>query len=219
MHYRHLPNRGARPPAVLVGGSFVEDDERGRALSFNGEEHQALWLIRRDDTVMNREGHANQTISLWFKADDAEGRQVIYAQGFEHNGFNIYLDGGTLYAGSWSPGGSMDHAGWFPIWGRGFAGHWLEAAITPGQWHSVSLVLEDAGDQVEDDRLHLYLDGEWVASGPGVRIPRQYGPPRLGRAPIGGALLSRFHDGASSADLFRGRISDFQFILDAVRPD
>lgn len=219
VNYHHLPNRGSQPSAVVVGGTFVEDEQRGRALEFRGGEHQAVWLVRNDDTVMNREGHANQTISLWFKADAAEGRQVIYAQGFEHNGFNIYLDGDTLRGGSWSPGTSMDHEGWHPVWGRKFDGHWLSVPFTPGQWHHVALVLEGAGDVVEDNRQHLYLNGKLAASGPGVRIPRQYAPPRLGRAPIDGVLLTRFHDGETQADLFRGRLSDFQLVLDAVQPE
>ena len=209
--YSHVPNRGSLPDPVVVGGAFVEDEERGTVLEFEGDAHDGIYMIRNSDTVMDEQGFRNQTISVRFKTAEAEGRQVIYAQGFQHNGFNIYIDGGTLYAGSWSPEDSMDHEGWYPIWGRDFEGHWLSTEVEAERWHEVTFELSDAGEEVEDDRQHLYLDGELADSGPGVRIPRQYGPPRLGRTELSGNLLTRFHDGEEGdATGFSGRLSEFR---------
>ena len=56
--YRHVPNRGAAPPAVLTGGRFVTDAERGRVLELGGG-HDGLWLIRNQQTMMDRTGHPN----------------------------------------------------------------------------------------------------------------------------------------------------------------
>ena len=216
--YRHLPNRGRAPRAVLTGGRFVKDPERGNVVELAGG-HDAIWLIRNADTVMNREGHPDQTISLWFKADSTEGRQVLYAQSFHGAGFNIYLDGETLYAGSWAPAAGMDATGWYPVWGRDWDGDWLSAQVSAGKWHHVALVLKDATGEVEENKQHLYLDGKRIESGPGVRIPRQYAVPRVGRTKIDGKLLTRFHDDAKDARPFEGRIDEFRLIHAAVHPE
>ena len=216
--YRHLPNRGSGPMPVVSAGEFVRDAERGGVLRVAGG-HDGVWLIRGGQTTMDKQGHPNQTISFWFKADDVDGRQVLYASGFHGAGFNIYLDGDTLYAGSWAPAANMTASGWYPVWGRQFPGHWLtHEGIEPGEWHHVALVLDNAGDTVEEGRQKLFIDGAPVATGPGVRIPRQYAPPRLGRAHIENALLTRFHDDGKEAEPFTGLLDDFRFTQTAEVP-
>ncbi len=214
--YRHVPNAGALPSPVLVGGRFVEDDDRGRVLELDGNEHQGLWLIRSGDTVMDKKGHANQTLALRFKAADIDGRQMLYAQGYGPAGFNIYLDNGTLYAGAWATSKlGTDKGGWHPVWGRSWDGHWLKhEGIEAGRWYNVVLELRDATTQVEDGKQILHLDGETVATGPGVRVPRHYAPPRIGRAaiPLRG-LMTRLHDGGKDISPFRGRLADVRIQL------
>jgi len=217
--YRHLPNRGRAPSPVIVGGTFVEDAERGSVLEINGEP-DAVWLIRNRDTVMDEEGHANKTLSLWFKAQDTAARQVLYAQGHHLVGFNIYIHDGRVYAGSYAPvdGKIFD---WFPVPGRKFDGHWLSSEIEPDRWYHVALVLRNATTQVQDDKQHLYVDGELVESGFGVRIPRQYGVARIGCGPIGKNLLMRFHDGETDVkkvSTFRGRLAGFRLTHDSDIP-
>jgi len=218
--YRHLPNRGRAPNPVLTGGRFVEDPERGPVLEFEGS-NDAIWLIRNRDTVMEGEGHPNQTIAFWFKAHAIGPRQVLYAQGHHLVGFNLYLDGHRLYAGCWAPiqGVMFDQ---YPVYGRNFPGHWLQAeGIETGRWYHVAYVIRDATTAVRDDVQHLYLNGQLVARGPGVRIPRQYGVARVGIGPIGKDLLMRFHDGLTDLRKiakFQGRMAEFRFALDAMPP-
>lgn len=219
--YRHLPNAGTLPSPVLVGGQFVEDDERGRVLELTGDQHQGIWLARNSATVMDKGGHANQTVSLRFKADDTDGRQMLYAQGYQHAGFNIYLDGDTLYAGSWATTNvGTDAGGWHPVYGRGWDGHWLtHEGLEADQWYHVVLELKNATGKVEDNKLTLRVNGEAADTGPGVRIPRHYVPPRIGQPaiPFRGPM-TRYHDqGADKtprATPFRGRLSDFQFVTE-----
>ncbi len=178
--YRHLLNRGRAPNPALTGGRFVDDPERGRVLEVAGPD-DGVWLIRNPDTVMEPEGFADYTLSLWFKAEDVTKRQVLYAQGQHLVGFNIYIHEGRVYAGSWAPvKGTM--FSWFPVTGRGFEGAWLSAAIKPGEWTHVALVLRDATTEVQADKQHLYLNGSLVASCPGVRIRASMASPAWGSA-------------------------------------
>lgn len=217
--YRHLPNGGIVPAPAVTGGRFVQDDQRGGVLQLEGG-LDAIWLIRNKHTVMDREGQANKTISLWFRPDATEGRQVLYAQGFHAAGLNIYLDGDTLYAGGWAPAEGMDATGWYPVWGRNWKGDWIShEGIQAGQWRHVALVIEGATDTVQADKMHLYVDGQWVGNAPAARIPRQYIVPRVGRAHINGKLLTLFHDGGKEAQPFRGRIDDFRLVNAAETPE
>ncbi|MFW6133087.1 MAG: LamG-like jellyroll fold domain-containing protein [Planctomycetota bacterium] len=202
--YRHVPNAGSLAEPVLVGGAFVADEQRGRVLEIR-EDRDALWLALGTETVLHEQGHADKTISLWFKPDDVEARQVLYAEGHGGFGFNIYLDDGKVYGGAWAPSG------------RKWDGHWLSDEVEPGRWHHVSLVLAGATEEVAEDKLYLYLDGERAGSGPGVRVPRHFAVPRVAQSRMKGRLMTRFHDGGEEAAEFRGRIDDFR-LVNAARP-
>jgi hypothetical protein len=217
--YRHLPNRGRLPDAVLVGGEFVDDPERGRVLELAGDQQQGVWLIRNRDTVMEDQGDPNRTLSLCFKAADLDGRQMLYTEGHHLLGFNVYLDGRTLYAGSWAPVDGQIF-GTSPVRGRNWDGHWLkQEGIEPGVWYHVVLMLKDATLEVEKDKQHLFVNGTRVDMGPGVRIPRSYGAPCLGHPPRhswsrGGDVITKFHDGNEDEHEirpFHGRIDDFRW--------
>lgn len=201
--YRLVPNPGAASDPVLYGGRFVEDTEKGRVLEL--ERGEGLWGERTGLTVNHPEGHPSKTISFTFKAEEIDTRQVLYSEGHANAGFNVYLDGGKLYAGGW---GVKDKFG-------SWDGDWVSTdAVEAGRWHDVALVLQDATGSVEPDKLHLYLDGERVASGPAKRLPQHHSAPRLGSA-----RSTRYHDGeTASNEAFVGRFVDFQLINDARPP-
>ena len=215
MTYRRLPNRGSLPDPVISGGRFVDDPRRGRVLALNGNNEEAVWLAIRRVTTRQQRGHPNRTVSLWFRTDDVTARQVLFAEGNEDGGFNIYLSEGNVYAGAWAP----KQAGW--------AGEWTSAPVEAGRWHHVALVLDHATDEVTDGVLKLILDGKLVASGPARRVPRPFGPPRLGTGALNGVPRTRFHD--TPAELprrkelsytvkpFVGRIDAFRY-ANAVLP-
>jgi hypothetical protein len=212
--YRHVPNRGSLPSPVLVGGKFVEDEERGRVLELAGGKHDGVYMLRGEATNMRIEGYPNKTLALSFKAAHTDGRQVLYAEGSHHAGLNIYLDGKTLYAGAFAPvdGKQFD---WHPVYGRNWDGDWIShEGIEAGRWYEIEFVFTDATEEVQEDKMHLHVDGERVASGPAARLPRTPAAPRLGRAHLNGTrhLLTQFHDGESQAAVFSGRLSDFRLI-------
>ncbi|MFW6133088.1 MAG: LamG-like jellyroll fold domain-containing protein [Planctomycetota bacterium] len=200
--YRLLPNRGAASDPVLHGGRFVDDAERGRVLEVGPGE--GLWCERTSRTVNSASGHPNKTVSFRFKTGDVTARQVLYSEGHANAGFNVYVEGGKLHAGGW--GVKAKFGSW--------SGDWMSAeGVQADRWHHVALVLADATDAVEPDKLTLYLDGEKVASGPAKRLPKHHSAPRLGVA-----RSTRFGDGTTGGGTFVGRLADFRLVNAAVPP-
>lgn len=236
--YRHVPNRGSGQSAIVTGGRFVDDAERGRVFEIT-DDWGGIWLKRDKQTVMTgQEGAPNRTVSFWFKAEDANKRQVLYASGMEQVGMNIYLDKGTLYAGSWATVDGV-YATQDPIYGYNWKGDWIRTGpVVTGKWYQVTWVLKDATNKVEPDKQSLYLNGKLVGKAPGASIPVEYVVPRVGRTNMGGdtannkqRCLTRFHDQeqrdglkgqalgeANRIPAFRGRLDDFRFINAAITP-
>jgi hypothetical protein len=170
--YSHLPNRGRFFPPVLVGGRLVDDPERGKVYEMTGAEHDGIYLARSKETVL-RDGRravvgpngpaadavqGNRTISFWFKAEDVQTRQVLFAEGFQLVGMNIYLDAGRLYAGCFATAnGTM--FGQDPVSGYNWPGEWISTSVEAGKWYHVTWVLQDATNAVEPDKQSLYLNG------------------------------------------------------------
>jgi len=200
--YRLVPNRGSASRPVLYGGRFVEDAGKGRVLEL--EPGEGLWGERTARTVNHPEGHPDMTIAFTFKAEEIAARQVLYSEGHANAGFNVYLDGGRLYAGGW--GVKKKFGSW--------DGDWVSAGgVEAGRWHHVALVLQGATGTVEPGKLNLYIDGERAASGPAKRLPKHHSAPRLGSA-----RSTRYHDGETGGnEAFAGRFADFQ-LIHAARP-
>ncbi len=167
---------------VNSGGEWVVDPERGPVLRLpGGQSYVAIESfydaevnkqIPRYDTL-----GSNRTTSLWFKADDVQPRQVVYQDGSaKADGMNLYLDKGRLYAGV------------FANQLKDWPGTWLSAAIAPGKWYHVALVLAAAPKDAQGDSFTLYLDGQRVGEGKAPWL-RPYW------ARIGGGWSTRFHDG------------------------
>ncbi|HSH05818.1 MAG TPA: tandem-95 repeat protein [Anaerolineae bacterium] len=115
-----------------------------------------------DSDDINLTDHSRRTVSAWFRADNvgvSSRKQIIWEEGGEINGLNIYLFDGALYGGAWS-----DTNSW--------SGTWLSTTLaSSGQWHHVALVLNsDSTTGPEADSLHLYLDGVLVQSGPAAQL-------------------------------------------------
>jgi hypothetical protein len=191
MTYRLAPNPGgAAPRGPVHGGEFVEDAEQGTVLELSGET-DGLWLVRSGLTSTASRGYPSVTFKLRFKAEDVETRQWLFKQGGD-KGFQIFLQGGSVHAGSTGQGGTNR----------------LQADVSAGQWHHVALVVDGAGTEPTDGAMSLYLDGEEVATGPGVRVPNQQLGPKVGwGGPRGGGSG------------FTGRIADFVQANDALPPE
>jgi hypothetical protein len=201
LEYRMLPNAGVERQPILVGGEFVDDDERGPVLELAGSDEgvaDGVWVPTSRLTAGSAEGRPNRTITFHVQPNEVEGRQVLYCEGHANAGWNLYLDGDTLYGGGW---GVKDKFGNWKNWISG-------GSVTAGEWHEVALVLDGAtSDGMTDGALSLYLNGNRVASGAARRLPHHHRGPRLGSV----NLNTHFHDGRryDGDTSFSGRFSKF----------
>jgi hypothetical protein len=101
-------------------------------------------------------------------------RQVLYQQGGNNRGLNIYLENGSVYAGGWNAAVSWD-------------GTWLSSAnITENAWNHVTFTYNAVAGEVQ-----LYVNGAAPLVGAASPISSH------GRATLGSAREgSRYKDGA-----------------------
>lgn len=174
----------------LGGGKWVEDPERHMVLEFAGDRSYVFINSSREINERRKFGH--RTVEFWFKPQDADARQVIFAEGGTGTGLNLYLQNGQIHAGIWVTGiwpGTFVHSG----------------PVEPGRWHHVAMVLDNDTDQLHPDAFSLWLDGARVATGPAARLSSH------GGTLIGHGENTRYEDGPGKLpDGFAGRISDFR---------
>ena len=136
----------------LMSASNLVDAKSGKGLSFNGSNE--LVCLETDLTgacdgqsAHFQSGVNNRTISLWYKADDLNGQQILFDEGGTVNGLNIYLDGSNIHAGAW----------------KSRVGTWSNTATTANEWHHASFVFEDK-NQGGSPVSRFYHDGVEVGN-------------------------------------------------------
>ncbi|MEM6688007.1 MAG: LamG-like jellyroll fold domain-containing protein [Planctomycetota bacterium] len=128
--------------------SSLDDNARNDSINdvgtfINGSPNTSRYYLELDgidDQVnvatsveLNQGTFPEKTISLWFRADQTSGRQIIYEQGGSLRGLNIYLEGNTLYAGGWNR--SENQSNWQGDWAT-------YENVAPNQWHHVVLTID-----------------------------------------------------------------------------
>jgi hypothetical protein len=100
--------------------------------------------------------YIGKTVELWFNAEDVSSRQVLYEQGGQTNGLNVYIEGGKLYVGAWNKGRGQSPSPNQPAtpWGPLFVSTDIEAGTT----YMVDLVL-DCDLSAFGGTLKGYIDG------------------------------------------------------------
>ncbi|MFT7183881.1 MAG: hypothetical protein ACI9QC_000206, partial [Oceanicoccus sp.] len=130
----------------------------------------------------------DRSVSLWFRSADIAARQVLYAEGGQAAGMNIYLDGGNVYGGAW--GGTITDG-------------YVSGAVSTNTWTNVIITYDSDGS------FTLYVDG--VSKGtatPGGDMPAHSASDALG-AMVGD---TQYHDGVAvgEGNYFTGEIDDFR---------
>lgn len=151
--------------------------------------------------LINESTHAQRTVELVFNADDVSGRQVLYEEGAQVNGFTIYIDDGRLRVTAEDDNG-----------GNRFADIDISAEIEAGQTYHTAFVFDRTTQTFTG-----YLNGEEIGQAP---VFNENFPSHSGGIGIGGVNNGvQFHDGdttASSGFNFDGRISDVAIYNDAL---
>jgi len=142
------------------------------------------------------EGFSERTVSLWSRSDDTSRRQVLYEEGAGGNGFNLYVEGGQLYAGAW--GGVV-------------ANTFLQAPLSGGAWRHVVSRFSGSGE------FSLWVDGvqQDVATAIGDVGPHD-GDDAIGAR----GNATRYHTGnqGGEGDYFQGSIDEVRVSATALSP-
>ena len=156
---------------TLTGAATVSGGLGKSALEFSGG-GDVMELASSVD--INRANTTEKSISLWFQPESLSGRQVLYQQGQNNHGLNIYIENGSLYAGGWNAAVGWD-------------GTWLSSAnITENAWNHVTLTYNATSGEVQ-----LYVNGDAPLVGTASAISSH------GRATLGSAREgSRYKNGA-----------------------
>ncbi|HEX9374181.1 MAG TPA: neuraminidase-like domain-containing protein, partial [Roseiflexaceae bacterium] len=135
----------------------------------------------------SRTERQRRTVEVWFQVEDktiSHRKQVIYQEGDDQRGLNLYVYDSWLYFGGYN----------LPAGESGWAGTWLRTdRIDSGVWHHAAIVL-DGRAELRDESLIAYLDGKLADVGPGSQLWQHKNDLSLGG--VGGAV--RFHDGESN---------------------
>ncbi len=177
-------SRGGDNNGTLIGGvNRINSTEAisGKAIVLDGLDDQ---LNIPNSPDLNLQDHSLRTIALWFKPDNPlkNSKQVLYEEGGNIRGLNIYIEQGQLYVGGWNSGAN----GWEETY--------LNTEVSDTEWHHVALVLNaEASIDLQPDTFKGFLDGLEFGSGKAATLA-----PHSGATGIGAVRgNTRFHDGNS----------------------
>ncbi|MCB9234633.1 MAG: HYR domain-containing protein [Bacteroidia bacterium] len=176
----------------------------GNGLNFDGVDDIALVAAT---SPINTLTLSERTIEVYFRVNDKNintQKQVIWEEGGNANGLNLYVYDGRLYVGAYSIS-------------LGWNGDWVStSAISSGQWHNAVLVFD--GNQPVNDRIKGYLDGQLFGSTSGGTAVRFH----PGANAVGGMQNNAvFHDGIDNTQLghfFGGDIDEIRLWTVARTP-
>jgi len=162
----------------LVGaysGSFTQQvpgliDDDDTAARFNSA--SSIITIPDDGSLNSAGPYPHRSVDLWFNADGVSDRQILWEEGGDGAGLNIYLFDGRIYFGVW-----------FSDWGSTFISAPVQAQTT----YHAAVVFDQSTSS-----LIGYLDGSPVANGTtGGSLPTHAG----GDVSIGAMVQKTlFHD-------------------------
>lgn len=200
------------------GATYIyANKELGGAVLFDGLKS---YVEVKDKDEVNKDTHSQHTVSVWFVTDNkniGDRKQVIYAEGGEKEGLNIYLDNGRLYVGGWNE--SKDDK---KIKEGNWKGTYLSTdRVASGTWHNVTLVLDAEADNLnpQPSGLLAYLDGVKFGEGTGTLIRER------DKATIGNpGKATQFHDGdvkdkIAKSQTLSGSVADVQVYDRALTAD
>ncbi|PLX27290.1 hypothetical protein C0581_03475 [Candidatus Parcubacteria bacterium] len=189
---------------TIVGGSSIDNAISFSGLLFDGDDYVTI----PNTNDINLGLHEQRSVSVWFKVVDKDlaTKQVIYEEGGQSRGLNIYVHDGSLYVGGWNNVTSESR----------WTGTWLSTSdIENNTWHHVVLTLNGFSD-IYPETLKAYLDSELYGAGEGSQLWGHTGDISIGRNGD-----TKFHDGGDGTDgeYFVGSIDELAIFNDNLSAD
>ena len=181
----------------------VDNDADNKALRFDGIND---YVSVPNHNLINIGGPwSSKTIVVIFKADDTSiaNKQILYEQGGNIRGLNIYIENGRLYAGGWNQNTSESN----------WSGEWASTPIESDVWYEVALVLRKTTDIVSSNKLELWLNEELKATAAGGKLYSHSGNIGIGNI----NQWTEFLDGESNDNkFFQGQIDEIRLYNDVL---
>lgn len=186
------------------GPDFINDN-----IKFNGSTSY-LKIKRHADLNRSTASEKNLTISIKTE-NDITSRQVIYEEGDDSRGMNIYIDSGSLYCGYWNNTDNGDGAQPFIS---------VSSSISVNSTYHITWSLDYSNytdAEGPDGSVECYLNNSSIGSvATTSRLFSNSGDIALGAQ----IRSSNYHDGGSTVKkdyFFKGKI--LEFIIAASTPD
>lgn len=193
--YDIIDSSGLGKNSETLNSPFSVSGVFGNGIELNGI-NQCI-ILRPNDFDSS---FTSRTISLWFKANDLNGTQILYEEGGSVNGQNIYLYENQLFGGVYKSQHTDLNA-------------YIQTTTTANTWHHVANVFD------ENDGFKVYYDGELVNTLPtGMSFPSHSDPNAIGCVQSAAII----HDSSSAINTgyyFNGVIDEFAFWDRALSAD
>ena len=176
------PNGGSNDGVLQNGASIIDGQ-----LVLDGVDD--FVTIPNSDDINTGGPFPERTVHIEFTPSDVTSRQVVYEEGAQIRGLNIYIDNGLLYVGGWN----LAESGWQPTY--------ITTPITAGVPISASLTL-NGGPTVAPDVFSGYLNGSLIGRDVGSQLWSHGGGIGLG----GSNGNTYFHDGVGTGGTLNGSI-------------
>ena len=181
-------------------GKFI-----GKPVSVKGVSGNALKFVGGqgikipDSRGINTRGpFRNRTVGTLFYCDNANQaqKQIIFEAGGITKGLAIYVHKGRVYVGAWN----VPNLNW--------NGAYLFTKIKSRRWYYVALVIRNATNKVESNKIEMWMDGELIGKAKGTYL--QAHGQDIGIAHV--SQHTKYHDGTG-----RGRDVDwFEGLIDEI---
>ena len=193
---------GSYVGGVILGQSSLIADENDSAVRFDGVDDK---IKIPDHDAINTDLYYNaRTIELWFQADSVNDRQILYEEGGDLRGLNIYIDAGELFINGWNV---VTNGGTTAPWGPSF----VSTPISANTVYYTAMVLEadtTSPNTTLTGTITGYLNGNSFGVVSGVGQLFGHGD-NIGIGSPSGS--SSYHDGTHGAMPYR-----FAGIIDEV---
>ena len=179
----------------FIGKPISVDGVSGNALKFVGGQGIKI----PDSRGINTRGpFPNRTVAALFYCENASPtqKQVIFEAGGITKGLAIYVYKSRVYVGAWN----VPSLNW--------NGAYIFTNIKSKRWYYVALVIRNATNRIESDKIEMWMDGELIGKAKGTYL--QTHGQDIGIAHV--SQHTKYHDGSG-----RGRDVDwFEGLIDEI---